>query len=260
MDAVAKTWWGEHTIAPGADLTWQLGPLVLRVVNAPHEWRVHAGWQSDHLAQGASVGVDAVVPPPEQITRFATHATEDRLTIAVALADRPVVARPDVPLSVLPGTSVRIYMSTPVWVVLISQAGARMAEIPTFRPSNTWYGATTRDGELCYANRTTARLVLDDLPHRASRAVTVLEVANRAKEPLLLARLKVPAPQLSLYVDAVGRLWTPMVRVVHEDERDVLDVTIGRQPEAAGAVTLLSPPRLGGRPNMIVRAMGALVG
>ena len=104
---------------------------------------------------------------------------------------------------------VQLLLSTPLWCqVKVGEPGRLVLDVPTWLPRDTWFGPSTREGELCYASRTTHHVQFEQilaLPHRATTAV---RVRNRAESMLSLERMLLPVQRLSLYQAADGRLWT----------------------------------------------------
>ncbi len=268
----APRWWGETTVPTDEARRWVLGPTRLWFVRRPHEWLVSSG-ASDTAADAgldASVEADvaeasAAVPDDATTMRFSFGATEPRLRLAPRLADRPVVVRPDTPFYVPAGEEARLFVSTPLWVrVSVGTKDTFLIELPSHRLSDTWFGPNTLDGELCFAARTSARLELASLPRRAHRAVTPVVVRNRAAEPLLLDRLKVPVGLLSLFADDSGAVWTERVTLVREQDGDLaaiqLDRGAPREALAAGgaAPVPLAGPRQATESRLTLRAFTRL--
>jgi hypothetical protein len=176
-----------------------------------------------------------------------------------ALADRAVVIRPDKPLYVPAGEEVTLYISTPLWMCIeVGEPAHLLQEIPSYRSSDTWFGASTLDGELCYASRTTARLLLEDVPPRFHRALTPILIHNEAEDALLLERIRLPVQHLSLFQAANDFLWTERVTLDREKsgEQAALHLGAGAPPEAAQA-RLIRPPRHPLRTNVIVRTFSS---
>ncbi|MEX2503116.1 MAG: hypothetical protein WD336_12130, partial [Trueperaceae bacterium] len=176
--------------------------------------------------------------------------------------DRAVIVRPADPLTVPAGESVVLYVSTPLWLAIATHGPRHvLLEVPCYRPSDTWFGPSTREGDLAYASRTTARLDLADLPTRPHRAITPVQVTNRARDPLLIDRLRVPVEHLPLYGGARG-LWTPRVRLVrggeHNDQADV-QIDDGPPPQA-GRSERLAPPRRTSDAGLNLRSFGRWLG
>lgn len=163
--------------------------------------------------------------------RYSVRTTEEKVALQPLLADRPVVTRPEHPLSILPGEAVTLYISTPLWVcVRLVESERTLQEVPSHRMSDTWFGPSTREGELCYATRTTGRLRVDSLPRRLHRALTPLHVRNRSEEILALERVQLPARHLALYTTPDDVLWTEAVTMIHTDGMQGADVRIKDGP------------------------------
>jgi hypothetical protein len=163
--------------------------------------------------------------------RFSVQDTDESVALRPALADRPVVTRPEHPLSVLPDEAVTLYLSTPLWVrIELVESGRRLTEMPSHRMSDTWFGPSTREGTLCYATRTAGRLQLDRLPRRLHRALTPLTVRNQTAEPLALERIQLPVPHLSLYVTVDDAIWTDPVTMTHRTKGEGAAVQVREGP------------------------------
>ncbi len=209
------TWWGEYALESGQTAHWQIGPLDLWITSDRGEWQVSSKVSDEVDKEGWSFCCPAETPsPPDSALRLIPGRQVDRIVLDLGLADRPVVARPNQPLRVLPGQEVELFLSTPLWVRLKHPGlASAMVELPTWRPSDTWFGPNTRQGELCYAMRTKARSRLEDMPIRAYRALSLIKLRNHGQDPLPLERLQLPMADFSLFVDAEGRLWTETVIV-----------------------------------------------
>lgn len=265
-DAAAHArWWGRYEIAIGAGLRLELGPLTVYAENRTREWRLHF----DHGTRAEEDGVNVhradplVVPEGLPPTRFAQTREEGALTIGPALADRSVVARPESTVWLVGGDDITLYVSTPVWVsIATARTGRRLIELPSLRPSDTWFGPSPREGELCYAIRTSARIDLARLLRHPVRAITRVTVHNRAEDPVKIERLNLPLHRLALYASPGGDLWTDPVDIERLDS----DAPAGRlgivsgPPAEAGHAERLAAPRGPARERTIIRALSALLG
>ena len=253
-------WWGEVTLAHGGVARWRAGPSTVHVERRASDWRVwHEGGTDAYAVVAERLrAVTDGVPEGASTLRFSFAETPDTLQVRPSLADRSVVVRPETPLAVPPGETVTLYASTPVWMALSlelrrtrrSRTPATdltvVAELPSARPTDTWFGPNTREGELCYAVRTAARTEAAELPLRPHRAVTAVTVENQAATPFDLVRIAVPMPFLALHVDPDGRLWTDGVRFVREADDDTTVTANPAEPE--GGERLADPrtaPTLG---------------
>jgi hypothetical protein len=203
---------------------------------------------------------------PALIThRHSVRDTDEQIALRPALADRPVVARPEHSLSVLPGESVTLYLSTPLWArVELIESERVLQEVTSHRMSDTWFGPSTQTGELCYATRTTGRLRLDQIPVRLHRALTPLQVRNQASEALGLERVQLPAPHLALYETTDDGLWTDTVTMIRREGQTGADIRIEEgAPSEAGDATRVQAPRETSKQGLITStfsAFGALFG
>jgi hypothetical protein len=270
-------WLTPFSLDEGQAATFRIGSFALQVHRRAREWRVLTATSADL----AAVDVDTKVPDPEpgplpfevaaaRPMRFVFEDGEDALRLRPRLADRPVVVRPADALYLLPGASVEVFVSTIVWVVLEHvRSGVVLLDLPALRPSDTWFGPSTRDGELAYASRTSARLDARDLPARPHRATTCIRLENTGSAPRSLAKVMLPAPSLELWQMPTGMLWTQTVELTLGDgEESPLRFRPG-PPEVAGTGASSAGPdapapvRVAGarrlmQRSLLVRAMSAI--
>ncbi|WP_051918132.1 hypothetical protein [Thioalkalivibrio sp. ALJ1] len=254
-------WWGRRALSSGQHGRWSIGPLDLWLLHGPKEWQMVTERPRDPADATLAVDVPCAGGFPadaKDLLRFAGATADVKPELRVALADRPMVSRPQNPFYVPAQGQVTLYLSSPVWVQ-VHLGDAMVQEFPVYTPSDTWFGPSTVNGELCYATRTQARLELADVPERPHRVVTPLTVVNKAPDALFLERVNLPVPRLSVYADDHNRLWTPAVRMEREADRDMAAMKIDSTPPAAasGAQRIAEPREIGGR-HLMVRAFSAL--
>lgn len=263
-NAESSTWWGSHEIPMGCSGAWTVGPLTLWIGRSAGEWRVAFKTTQEHL--DPTIRVELPVEGEElmaqdKVTRFAVTGEDCVVHLTPALADRPVISRPEKPFVVLPQEEITVYMSSPLWIqVAVGPDRRLLMEVPTLRPSDTWFGPDTTRGELCYASRATMRLNLDQVPLRAHRAVTTVQVRNRGLEGLTVERLNLPVVYLSLLRGAADELWTENVVFERPQDSEVFQL---RLRESAGghaqdASEVVCPPRLPMPERVSVRALASL--
>lgn len=255
-------WWGDFSINNNQRMCWQLGERAIVIERLAGEWQIwnvetkeenneklsHGDWTSDSDLDNAF------------LSRHLQQHTSEQINILPALADRPVVARPSSPLRVLPGEHIRLYVSVPLWFqVSTLPSKATLLDIPFWRPSDSWFGPSTREGEICYAKYTDARLQLDALIQRPHRAITPISVTNKHKDALVIERLSVPVPLLALYSDADEKLWTEPVMVTRgaDDDKAELDLSKASPPEAKDAIKV-NEPRVIAEQGTLVRSISSL--
>jgi len=261
-------WWTTYTVEQRQGGQWLIGPSTLWIFHGPNEWRLTHKQESDSLMSESAVRCPVpesewphVVDPDvaaSQIARFSTRDEDPRVMLTPALADRPVVARPEHAIYIPAGEEVTLYVSTPLWIQ-VDLGGRAQHEVPAYRPSDTWFGPSTREGELCYATRTTGRLQLENLPLRPHRAVTPLLLRNRASDQLLLERVQIPTQHLALFASPDHMLWTQAVTLHREENVEGARVQIepGAPPAVADAKRVAAP-REALRQNLVMSTFKAI--
>ncbi len=257
-------WWGEFTLEENATALWELGPLRLAVQRLSKEWRLMyeqielSTDEDDRWSHRIVSGTET--PEYREIERHIFRGTDDALLILPALADRPVVTRPIVPFTVPAEEETTIFVSTPLWVqIQVCREPLTLQTIPIQRPSDTWFGPSTLEGEMCYASRTFGRLNLSEIPLLQHRALTRVLIRNNAEGALLVERLNLPVPFLSLFATDEGRLWTEAVTMIRERDSSQADMQIQKSPpEEAARASLVAAPRNEVSGILSIRAFGAI--
>ena len=258
-------WWGPSSLAEASTGYWRIGPLQLWVYRSRQEWRVTSE-RGDDALDGTlvrEVPTDRPFPADSPETRrFGFRKTGGKLQLVPILADRPVIINPATPFALPPGEELTLFLSTAVWVRFqVSEPVVPLLEMPTHRPSDTWFGPSTREGELCYAGKTSARHQLDNLPHRPHRAISSLQIRNHATTHLAVERIKLPLPHMSVFESGEGQLWTETVTLEREQDDEMATLELGKKPPAAIAkAKLLSGPREQPTKGLSIRAFGHLIG
>ncbi|MFA7553435.1 MAG: hypothetical protein WCY88_04220 [Spongiibacteraceae bacterium] len=262
---LTSNWWGEFYFDDNHNKEWQIGPLTLLVQRSGNTW--HIAYESindpDEGDTLYSVTAHGALPASlEENSRFVLPDDDGLLTIRPLLADRPIISRPFTPFSLAAGAAVTLYISSLLWVELSvgTEHKKTLISIPILRPSDTWFGSSTMDGELCYASNTHCRMHLSELLPRPHRAITPVCIHNKADSTLLVERLNLPVPMLHLYQSTVsGQLWTPSVKLVREKAGEIakLEVNHKAPPEAVESI-LLNTPRLYPNHNVLFRAFNAV--
>lgn len=255
-------WWGRHDVEPGKALRFRIGPRELWLERLPLELRVTHKQHEDALDATLVVADRSAAPQGGlSASRFAVAAGTGVL-LEPRLADRSVVVHAHEPFHVLADDEATLYMTTPIWICLsAAPSGKLMTELPCHRPSDTWFGPSTREGELCYAGVTSARRSLEELTMRPHRAVTQVRLHNQARTPLHLDRIALPATALSLFAAEDHRLWTERVSITRQPDGEVRGVAVdGEPPAEAGEVMRIAAPRHEDEKNPLTRAFRALLG
>lgn len=257
-------WWGDYTFNAGASAQWEIGPLRITVQRLLREWlvaREHIEPAEDQQEwRFTYIDLDLNESESTHISRYAYQSTTEQLTVFPALADRSVVSRPITPFTVPAGERATIYLSTPLWFRLATGMPSQtLFEIPIHRPSDTWFGSSTREGETCYASRTYGRLNLENLTASSYRAITQVHIDNESALSLRIERLNIPVTFLSLFHTQEGILWTQAVTVVQTQRASQAKFTIDKEPPpSATGVKLVTAPRQDPQKGMLIRAFSTL--
>lgn len=256
-----KIWWGNFDFKDIKIGHWKIGPLELMICKLTNEWRIYSNTSDNYLADYAEFKpLDAVIEEFGEVKRFAVSQTGSSLYFMPLLADRPIIARPETPFYVSPYDDVSIYISSPLWLRIVNDASkTKLIELPIYRPSDTWFGDSTIKGNFCYASKTHARIRLEDIPKRVYRAATAIKIKNKTSEPLLVERIKIPVPNLSLYVTEDVNFSTEPMVFTKETKEDMAKVELLRGPNyQSGAAKLLSEPRIPFEKNMVMRVFNSI--
>lgn len=237
-----------------------MGPLKLVIGHDSDQWLV-AAEHGEEPETATAANIDVRPGLPEEFEERYVHARgRNRLVLEPVLADRAVVIRPYQPIFLLSGQEVTLYLSTPVWIrIRAGESPVLLRELASVTLSDTWFGPSSREGEVCYAGKTRALQRLEDLPVRPHRAITPLKIRNDAPEPLPLEKVSLPVPMLSLYGTADASLWTQRVNLIREDASDQARIRVEPTPPDIGQkLELLARPRQESRSG-VMRAFGRIL-
>jgi hypothetical protein len=278
MDPTPKTaspasdsrWWGTLTVDEAVVQQRHIGPLRLILWRSAGDLRIdvqHGATTEAPAADGTLPEAPTPVPMDdaeaalEGVTRYRfafRPSPVEGLRLEPALADRPLVSRPAIPLRIPPGEAVDFFVSNPLWIRLGNERLGNLLDEPILRPSETWFGPSRVLGELCYSATTVPRLHLENISVPAQRAVTPIRVVNRAAETLVLERIKVPVPHLELFEDSEGTLWTSAVELHRAESwgtEATGEVRFSAHPQAARRV---AAARVQPESPRLVRALSSL--
>jgi hypothetical protein len=257
-------WWAPREVAENQGLRCVLGPLTLTLFRSTDAWRVWIarGEADESRPAEARLEILDCMPDDGDSERFVFARSPGHLRLRPLLADRPVVVNARQSVFIPPGEQTTLYLSTPVWVSIdLGEPAQSLKEIPVLRMSDTWFGPSTREGELCYAARTHARSHLDEVPRRPHRAVTPVTVRNEARSLLPIEKLNLPVPLLAVYGAEDAGLWTEAVHLTRAADNDLAALrVVPGVPALAPGAKRLSGPRIEHGRGGLVRAFSGLFG
>jgi len=258
-------WWGNKILQPNGCSSLKIGPLLLQVSRYSQEWQISYEYDLDKVEDTNGWEYSANAKPNgalEKSARYVFQRTNDKFIIQPLLADRPVVSRPVTPIHLPVGEQITLYLSSPLWLTIkVGEPSTQLFEIPIHRPSDTWFGPSTVEGELCYASRTHGLLNLEELPQRSHRAITPVLIINQADSELLLERVSLPVPYLSLFGGINGSLWSEAITLVREEGGDMASLKIDKGPPTpVENSVLVCNPRKSSEKNSFYRALNTMFG
>ncbi len=239
--------------------TPRVGPLQLWVEHREDELYI----ASRRLAAGASLPEaegDTAIDTREW-QRWVCGADPLHAVLEPRLPDRPVIVRPAMPVTVLPGQEVEFFVSIPVGVAVrgFRDAGARMdmCEEPSVRLSSSWFGLPV-EGVLCYALKTRARRRMEDLRTDVNLAICPVTIRNNDTASLTFERLCLRVQSLGIYAGE-HHLWTNRGSLLHRGQETMTTITFDSAPPSCDAATrMLSAPRDPHRKTFMMRAFDSV--
>lgn len=259
-----QAWWNPFEIEQDTGLKWTLGSFELTLFRWEGEWLLANERTTGEEIEPGKWQVTPVTEPPAShpsLVRYVANQADTTVRLIPRIGDRSVVARPRMPLSLLPGDKTKIYVSSPAWVeVTVGKKAKHLCEWPVNRLSDTWFGPDTLEGEAAYALKTQARVRLAEIPRRTYRIITPISVHNAGEDSLMIDRMNLPVPYLSVYRDRDGSLWSEAVTLTRGEASDLAAIDVARgAPKEIEQAKQLSKPRIAMEKNFFVRAFSGLL-
>ncbi|MDH5476763.1 MAG: hypothetical protein OEY50_00340 [Nitrospinota bacterium] len=230
----SPTWWGEYSFEVDQIHSWKIGPIKLYIQMRANEW-LFAFRREDvsadvKLGWNRTMNVDSI-PRDCELERYAFKEAPRRIKLTPMLASKQVITRPTTPFHLMPGEQVTVYAGTPVWVKIETlEPKTKLTSISTRRLSDTWFGKSTTEGELCYSTKTKCRIRVEEAPISANRAVTPVRITNLSSDKLELKEISLPMPYLTLFKSSDGHLWTSPVSIIRDKVGNKITVGISKTP------------------------------
>lgn len=240
-------WWGDFEFDVGQTRYWQLGQCLLCIERTSQMWRIAYRYWEKNTDQ-IKIAVDKIPGVTQDsftFSRFSFQNTESKITLTPMLGNRSQVARPEFPFYISAFENVTLYVSSPAWIKIETGTPTiRLLEFSTLRLSDTWFGENTQEGELCYASRTRCRMELVRSELYSYRITSSIVIHNRSSENLLVQRIKMPLPSLSIYASQDNFLWTEDIIIENGSATGGMLTELGKTaPKLAEPAELLSGPR-----------------
>lgn len=244
-----KEWWGQISVEEKQQYALHFDGLDFTVAHHANEWQVSHVRTPAKDTEKWSKSISTIKTASDIVNdtnteRFICKPGENSIEIRPVTGDRPFVIKPSQPVQILGNESAIIYVSTALWIgVAIGKNKTPLTRIAIQQPSDTWIGPDTLSGQLCYASRTAGRLDKNLLPKKPYRAFTQVKIENKADSPLKLEKFVLPSPNLSLFSDTSGMLWTETVTLERNEKKVEASVSIGKSaPTDIGPSKLVNGP------------------
>ena len=238
-------WWGDFTFDLQEQKCWSIGQRAILLKRKATEWNT---WNIESVAQEhdditLSDGANFTVESTDVVGRFLEKSTSDTVKVFPLLADRTVI-------------------STPIWFCAHTvPSGKCIVDLPFWRPSDSWFGSSTIDGQLCYAKYTSAKTQLEDLDLHSHKATTSIIVVNNHDQPFTINRINVPVNHLHLYSDEQNNLWTSRLTIeIKNDSSDVELIVDKSVSSELAPLTFISSPRVSLGHGKLIRRISNLLG
>jgi len=172
----------------------------------------------------------------------------------------PIVIRPELPFVIPPKEEVTMFMSVPLWIK-VQSGGTTLQEIPSVSLSETWLGDSTISGEICYASKTSAKLIFEHILKRPYRAICALQIKNHSDKEFPFVRIKIPVQNLSLFKDEKNLFYTETIMLTREKNGTDAKVNLTKSPHKEfGKPHKFSGPRHHLEEGLMARAITSFFG
>lgn len=255
-------WWNDYKLENKSSLFFTLGELMLSIQPLENETHISYEYRTKDEEDYHLPRIENSLRELKAVERFVINKSNDQIRLLPQLADRPVVARPKNNLYLLPNQSTTLYVSSAIWLaIFIAQGKEPAKELRSIALSDTWMGASTREGEICYAARTSGKISLDQIIHLPYRAVTPVKLKNSGKDVLAIERIALPTPHLNLYEDENANLWTNTVSIDRIHNKDNVSLKLEpKPPEHVKDVKLICKSREPASDNKLSKTIKLLLG
>ena len=240
--------WGPLDISPQTCVRLCFGELTIYVRRIDDEWLFSNSPSSDTASRRdwETTTVSPEELPPELDWLRLVGARNETLELVPVLPERPLVIRPESPISIFSGRYASFHIAVPIWFRFVAVRGKERIDVidtPSRQLSNTWFGDPA-GGELCYSLDSSMKRSRDQLAIDAATAVCSLVVRNGSEEKLDFERICVHVENLSVF-QCGADLWTNEIKVLFKGSDQISQITIQKGPsELPDEPRLLTPPRV----------------
>ncbi len=258
-----EAWWGVKTLNNQEIVQWSIHDRFIALQKDLREWTIYN--YETTTEQNCSLVYKKLLDTQHlghaTATRFVLPQHVNSVLVEPSLADRAMIVKPSNPLLIMPDESIKVYISTPLWLtILYAEKDLPLLDVPFWRPSDSWFGKNTMHGDLCYAKYTDAALSITEANPRSHRAITSVTIVNKQSTPLSVERLNLPTPKLKVYVDEMGQFWSEDLIIEQKTEHGASVSEVDHKvPEHDSGLTLVSQSRMASNKSSLLSTLKNLV-
>jgi hypothetical protein len=219
--------WQKHKFEENKIYTAKIGFTRFWVEKQQKIWRI-AYRNEEEQKPSLNDSLEEVSSLPDNISwnQFIADK-QNTIQFAPSLPDRPVVIKPEIPFTIMAGTSLNIYIKIPLWIWLYSSSVKPenlLYEIVSTELSSTWFGDPT-SGELAYSIQSGIVQNLTEISLAPNEAVCPIQIRNESLSILHFQRLSIDVTQLNIYANQ-NMICTNEVKVRFRGEEQNTEVQI----------------------------------
>ena len=206
--------WGTYACEESTLYEWQTGPLKIWVKRSNLEWQLaHELAQDEESIEQLWQKLDT---EPENLSweKWAFSNPHENIIFRPVMPDRPLVVKTLTPTHIPANMKAVFYVNIPLCAMVETRKDfetAQLDSISSVTLSDTWFG-NNFEGSLCYALKTRAVRLVEDIKPQPHRALCPILIENKASVTLPLQKICVHAKCLNIYASE-NQFWTNQINV-----------------------------------------------
>ncbi|MBN2655661.1 MAG: hypothetical protein JXR86_01270 [Spirochaetales bacterium] len=220
--------WGNQDLSGGEIALYSDGDLILLIKRDHEEILIESGAEGDG----------------EVISRFIA-GKDAPIVLEPALPDLPLVIKPEMPLSVLPGLTFHCFVEVPLVFSIGTVKGKELyglREVPVRNLSRSWFGDPW-NGEVSYCLESPLHTSPENYMLNETSIYCPMHISNRSSQILSLDRMLLRVPYLSIY-QGKKRLYSNGTRISFRGQDQISQVSFYKSPpDLDGPLKQVASPR-----------------
>ncbi|MBB6481325.1 DUF432 domain-containing protein [Spirochaeta isovalerica] len=170
---------------------------------------------------------------------------EAKIVLYPALPELPIVIKPQMPLSILPGLTFHCFVEVPLVFSISNVKGKKqelLTEVSVHNLSRSWFGDPW-NGEVSYCLESPLNTDIEKYDQTETSIYCPVHIVNRSSQILALDRMLLRVPYLSVY-QGRKRLYSNGTKISFRGQDQISQVTFYKgPPELEGSLKQITPPR-----------------